>query len=133
VHVAQTHEKDAVLQQLELDGEKDPPAKKRAVPYSVVRASTPAGEFHGQRLYRLKLGVIRELGESGWATMDTRSARSHTGFHYFGHFIRPGNTVVLRVPPARAKVRSVCGVLCPFTDILTVCVRACARSLRCAG
>ncbi len=120
----QTHEKDAVLQQLKLDSKKDPPVKKQAVPYSVVHTLTPAGEFHSQQLYHLKLGMIHELGKSGWTMMDTHSAHSHTGFHYFGHFIWPGNTVVLCYLP-QAKVQSVCGMLCLFTNILTVCVCVC--------
>ena len=58
------HEKDAIL--LSHKGEDPPPAEKKVDPYSVVHTSQPAGQFHGQQLTALKLGIIHELGESGW-------------------------------------------------------------------
>ncbi|ELR15783.1 uncharacterized protein ACA1_078340 [Acanthamoeba castellanii str. Neff] len=48
----------------------------------------PAGDFQGQQLSHLKLGIIYELGKSGWAMMDISLACLHNGFHFYSHYVQ---------------------------------------------
>lgn len=77
--------------------------RREKVPYSLTRSRKAAGAFIGQQHSRLRLGVVRELAESGWASTNVSSVLSHAGCHFYGRILRSEHAVVLRVPQSRSE------------------------------
>jgi hypothetical protein len=114
----QTHQKDAVVRHQAYAGLPSMvPTVQRKEPYTLSVDFDVVTDITQDRKRNLIDAVEREIGES--VRIDHDSITSHKSAHFYGHFLRPGNGVALRVPSEYPKVRQVIAVLGLFiTDLI---------------
>lgn len=100
--LTKTHEKDAISRHASYAGKSDVITPARRTPYSLTTKSEKITDIGQGRKHTLRLAVHRELGPA--VSIDFNGITSRSGAHFYGHLLRPGNGILLRVPAAHTGI-----------------------------